>query len=68
MSQGITLGMKSILASKRIILIGFGSSKVKALKALMAGESAESFPVAALRNHDEVSLYTLAETLTSNPQ
>ncbi|MCA0970911.1 glucosamine-6-phosphate deaminase [Halobacillus litoralis] len=54
--QAVTMGIRSILKSKRIVLIASGERKARAIERLLAGEIDEAFPASALKNHDDVTL------------
>ncbi|MFD2923269.1 glucosamine-6-phosphate deaminase [Halobacillus naozhouensis] len=54
--QAVTMGIKSILKSKKIVLLASGEEKAEAIKRLLRGEQDESFPASALNKHDHVTL------------
>jgi glucosamine-6-phosphate isomerase len=49
--QGISLGMKQLLASKTVVVIANGPAKAAAIEALKTGKYDPSKPVTALNNH-----------------
>lgn len=53
-TEAVTLGIKSILSSKKIILAAFGSSKAKAVALAFASNPSEKIPASALQNHKNV--------------
>lgn len=57
-NTAITMGIASILAAKKIILIAFGEHKRFALEKLLAGEVTTDYPVTALINHRNVTVVT----------
>lgn len=52
----ITMGIASILKSKKILLLASGKSKAEAVKQLVLGEMDEQFPASALKQHDNVTI------------
>jgi len=54
--QAITMGLKTIMNSHKIILLAFGISKREALKHLVEGEINEEWPVTILQKHPDVTL------------
>ena len=55
-THAITMGIKSILKSEKIILLASGESKAKAVKTLLSKRVTERFPASFLWNHDNVTL------------
>jgi len=49
-----TMGIKSIMASKEILLIANGKNKAKAIKALLEGEVTEEMPASILQRHPNI--------------
>ncbi|MGM9920774.1 MAG: glucosamine-6-phosphate deaminase [Bhargavaea sp.] len=54
----LTMGIASILSSKKIILVAFGEKKRHALNQLARGEETTEFPVTALLRHPDVTIIT----------
>jgi glucosamine-6-phosphate deaminase len=54
--QAITMGIATILESKRIIVLASGPTKVEAVRRLRAGVVEESFPASALHLHPSVTM------------
>lgn len=52
----ITMGIKSILKSKRILLLASGSHKANAVKTLLECDPDEGFPASVLKGHGDVTL------------
>ena len=52
------MGISSILAAKKIILLVFGEHKRFALEKLMEGNVTTEYPVTALINHSDVTVIT----------
>jgi len=55
-THAITIGIKSILKSKEIILLASGKGKAEAVRTLLNKDVTESFPASILWNHDNVTL------------
>jgi glucosamine-6-phosphate deaminase len=56
--RAITIGIATILESKRIVLLASGASKRDAIARLRSGEVSEEFPASALHGHDDVTVLT----------
>ncbi|SDJ31746.1 glucosamine-6-phosphate deaminase [Salimicrobium halophilum] len=54
--QAITMGISSILKSKKILLLVSGSAKEAAIERLLTGEVDEGFPASVLYRHADVTL------------
>jgi len=52
--QAITMGIKTILESKQIILLATGAAKQEAIMKLFSGELTEEFPASILKTHPNV--------------
>ncbi|MEK5039136.1 glucosamine-6-phosphate deaminase [Sporosarcina sp. FSL K6-3457] len=67
-THAVTTGIKSILKSKKIVLIASGASKAEAVKQLLSKEISQDFPASYLWNHADVTLivdkeaYALVQT------
>lgn len=57
--QAITMGIETILESRKIILLASGKSKMDAIKRLLTDEPNEDFPASALKFHSNV--YVIAD-------
>ncbi|MBL0154127.1 MAG: glucosamine-6-phosphate deaminase [Chitinophagaceae bacterium] len=53
----ITMGIGTILKSKRIILMAWGSSKASVIKKAVEDDDTEHVPASLLQNHDNVQFY-----------
>jgi glucosamine-6-phosphate deaminase len=51
----ITMGISSILKSKKIILMAWGSAKAPAIQKAVEDDDSEQMPASLLQNHDDVS-------------
>lgn len=57
-TQAISMGLQTIIKSKKIIVLVIGDNKVSALKKLLCHETDLSFPASILNNHPNVVVYT----------
>lgn len=55
-TKAITMGIKSILRSKQIILLAYGQAKAPIIKRLLEGEVTENVPASALQRHPNVTI------------
>ena len=55
--QAITMGLGTIMESKRIILMANGNHKLNILNVAMNGEVTEDVPASILQNHNNVEVY-----------
>lgn len=56
--RAITMGIGTILGSRRIVLLASGSSKREAVERLRSGQVSETFPASALWRHADVTVLT----------
>ena len=56
-TQAITMGLGTIMESKKIVLMVNGDHKLNILNVSMNGEVTESVPASILQNHDNVEVY-----------
>lgn len=54
--QAISMGLKSIMRAKRIILLAFGERKQEAIRRLLEEETTEDLPASILHNHPNVEI------------
>ncbi|MBP2058328.1 glucosamine-6-phosphate deaminase [Lactobacillus colini] len=54
--QAICMGIKSIMHSKKIVLMAFGKEKQDAIKALVEGPITEQVPASILQDHPDVTV------------
>ncbi len=57
-SQAITVGISTILKSRRILLLARGEAKRRAISELLSGISSPQWPITALLSHPSVHLIT----------
>ncbi|HET7658642.1 MAG TPA: glucosamine-6-phosphate deaminase [Bacillales bacterium] len=62
--RAITMGIQTILQSKKILLLASGASKAEAIGRLLEGKVSEDFPASALNLHDDVTLIADREALS----
>ena len=55
--QAITMGLGTIMESKKIVLMVNGDNKLNILNVAMNGEVTETVPASILQNHDNVKVY-----------
>lgn len=63
-AQAISMGIKSIMDTKKVILLVSGKNKAYALKKLLAGEVTEEFPATILHEHNDVTVIADEEALS----
>jgi glucosamine-6-phosphate deaminase len=62
-THAITMGIGTILRSKKIVLLASGASKREALRLLLSGESTLDIPATSLNAHDCVTIIADREAL-----
>ena len=55
--QAITMGLGTIMESKKIVLMANGENKLNILNVAMNGEVTEDVPASILQNHDNVEIF-----------
>lgn len=55
--KAVSMGLKSIMNAKRIVIIITGKNKAEALKRLMSKEITTDFPASILHRHGKVTIY-----------
>lgn len=55
--RAVTMGIKSILKAKKIILIAMGESKAEVVNAMINGPITESLTASALQKHPDVTVF-----------
>ena len=55
--SAITMGIGTMLSAKRIILMAWGESKTRAVKAVVEGEMSPSCPASLLQHHDHIRFF-----------
>ncbi|HPY80114.1 MAG TPA: glucosamine-6-phosphate deaminase [Bacilli bacterium] len=56
-TKAVTMGLKSIMNARKIVLIAMGKSKAEAVKNLIKGKISKRVPSSILRNHPDVTIY-----------
>ncbi|WP_226577465.1 glucosamine-6-phosphate deaminase [Halobacillus litoralis] len=55
-TQAVTMGIRSILKSRRILLLASGERKATAIKQFIESERTEQFPASSLKDHQDMTL------------
>ena len=63
-SRGATVGMKTILAARRVLVMAYGAHKAKAVKAMLNGPRTPACPASLLQGHIETSVFLDAASAT----
>ena len=53
----MTMGLKSIMNAKKIVLIAYGKNKAHAVKEMIEGPIDISLPASILQKHNDVTIY-----------
>lgn len=56
-AQGVTTGLATILAARRVLLLAFGTHKTAAVKAMVNGPRTTSCPASWLQDHPDVHVF-----------
>lgn len=56
-TRAVTMGLKSIMNAKKIVLIATGKNKAKAIYGLIKGSISEDMPCSILQKHPDVTIY-----------
>ena len=56
-TKAVTMGLKSIMNAKKIVLIATGKNKAKAIAALLKGPKTEDCPASILQDHPDCTIY-----------
>ena len=56
-TKAVTMGLKSIMNARKIVLIATGKNKAKAVYGLIKGPITEDMPCSILQKHDDVTVY-----------
>ena len=56
-TRAVTMGLKSIMNARKIVLIATGKNKAKAVYGLIKGPVTESMPCSILQRHPDVTVY-----------
>ena len=62
-TQACTMGLKSIMNAKKVVLIATGKSKKAVIDRLVKGEISEDLPVSILEKHDNATIYVDKELM-----
>ena len=56
-TKAMTMGLKSIMNAKKIVLIAYGKNKAHAVKEMIEGPIDISLPASILQKHNDVTIY-----------
>ena len=56
-TKAVTMGLKSIMNARKIVLIATGKNKAKAIYNLLKGPKTEEVPCSILQNHKDCTIY-----------
>lgn len=56
-SLGVTVGLRTILAARRVLVVAYGAHKVAAVEAMIKGPRTAACPASLLQGHPEVRLF-----------
>lgn len=56
-SRGATVGLKTILAARRLLLLAYGAAKAAAVRAMIEGPMSERCPASFLQAHGEAHVF-----------
>lgn len=55
--RGVTVGMKTILAARRVLIMAYGPHKAAAVDSMLNGPRGEQCPASCLQGHADVSVF-----------
>jgi len=56
-AKGITVGLKTILSARHVLILAYGSHKASAVKAMVDGKRGAQCPASFLQGHPDVSAF-----------
>ena len=56
-TKAVTMGLKSIMNARKIVLIATGKNKAKAIRDLLLGPKTEAVPCSILQDHPDCTIY-----------
>jgi glucosamine-6-phosphate deaminase len=56
-SKGVTVGLRTILAARRVLIMAYGAHKTAAVRAMVAGPRREDCPASLLQGHPQTHLF-----------
>jgi len=56
-ARGVTVGMKTILSARRVLIMAYGAHKTAAVRAMVEGPRTPACPASLLQGHPEVTLF-----------
>lgn len=67
-ARGATVGMRTILSARRVLVLAYGSHKTAAVRAMVAGPRTAACPASLLQGHPEVALVLDAAAAAGLPE
>lgn len=64
-AKGVTVGLKTILATRHVLLMAYGSHKTAAVKAMVEGQRGSQCPASLLQGHSDTRVF-LDEAAAAN--
>ena len=56
-ARGVTVGLKAVLAARRVLLLAYGMHKAPSVKAMLSGPRTESCPASLLQGHPDTRVF-----------
>lgn len=56
-TRGATVGLRTILGARRVLLLAFGTAKAEAVRAMLRGPRSAGCPASFLQNHPEAHVF-----------
>lgn len=56
-ARGVTVGMKTVLAARRVLLLAFGAHKTASVTAMLTGPRTEQCPASLLQGHMDTNIF-----------
>ncbi|MEK7675090.1 MAG: glucosamine-6-phosphate deaminase [Verrucomicrobiota bacterium] len=56
-AQGVTVGLKTILSARHVLILAYGAHKTSAVKAMIEGPPGEHCPASFLQDHPDTHLF-----------
>ncbi len=60
-AKGVTVGLRTILAARHVIILAFGSHKITAVRAMAEGPRSANCPASLLQGHPDVHVFLDAD-------
>jgi len=56
-SKGVTVGMRTILSAKKVLIMAYGAHKIGAVTAMVEGERSDGCPASLLQGHEDTWVF-----------